>query len=152
MKRVQPKPSIRFRYGRPTDLPAIHSLMLSSGMSGEIDPHECLVAENKAGILGFARVEVIQQQAFIRPIVVQPSAQHQGIGRQLVQHLFDQWSELRVVSRGKVQDFYRRMGFTHYPWKDVPREIRQECELCPEVSNCQPIPMVGYREFTVQED
>lgn len=146
MKREQHPHNLYFRSGRTADLAVIENLLHLAGMDGEIDPRHCLIAESQSGILGFARVETIRQKAFIRPIVVHPSAQQQGIGRGLIQRLLAQYSELRVVSRGDAQEFYRRMGFAQFPWSEVPEEIRCECELCPQASSCQPIPMVGYRQ------
>ena len=146
MKRKQHPPNLHFRSGRTADLPVIKDLLHLAGMDGEIDPHDCLVAESQSGILGFARLETIRQKVFIRPIVVHPSARQQGIGCRLIQHLFAQCPELRVISRGEAQEFYHRMGFAQFPWSEVPEEIRRECELCPQASSCQPIPMVGYRQ------
>lgn len=146
MKREQHPHNLYFRSGRNADLPVIKHLLHLAGMDGEIDPHRCLIAESPSGILGFARVEAIRQKVFIRPIVVHPSAQQQGVGRGLIQRLFTQCPELRVVSRGEAQEFYRRMGFAQFPWSEVPEEIRCECELCPQASSCQPTPMVGYRQ------
>lgn len=150
--RKQAHPVLHLRYGEEVDRPAIVHLLQWAGMNDEIDPRECLIAESHHEVLGFARVEVIQQKAFIRPIVVHPSAQGKGVGRYLVQHLLKLWPTLQVVSRGVAQDFYHRLGFSPIPWEEIPGELRQECEGCPQFLDCQPIPMSAHGEHQGQLD
>lgn len=133
---------VRMRPGCTQDLPALLELLSTYGMSGEITPAECLVAAGPEGLMGFARVEVADGLPFLRPIVVAPEYQHQGIGRRLVQHLLDQLPELRVVARGEAVGFYTRLGFEPTSWEAAPLRFRQECEVCPDSPTCRPVPMI----------
>jgi len=132
---------VRMRPGRPEDQDVLLELLEQNGLVGEITPADCLMAEGVGGVIGFARIEIVEGLPYLRPIVIDTAYRHQGIGRQLVQRLLAQIPELRVTARGEAVDFYTHLGFELMPWEAVPLLFRRECETCPERSACRPVPM-----------
>lgn len=132
---------VRIRPGRPGDQDGLLELLEQNGMAGQITPAECLIAEASEGMIGFARIEMVDGLPYLRPIVITTHYRHQGIGRQLVQCLLTEFPELRVTARGEAVDFYTHLGFELMAWDAVPLPYRRECETCPEMSTCQPVPM-----------
>lgn len=132
---------VRMRRGRPEDQDVLLELLDQYGMVGAITPADCLMAEGVGGVIGFARIEIVEGLPYLRPIVIDTAYRHQGIGRRLVQYLLAQIPELRVTARGEAVDFYTRLGFELMPWEAVPPLFRQECEACPERTACRPVPM-----------
>mgnify|MGYP000889738397 CR=1 FL=1 len=50
--------------------------------------------------------------------------------------------ELRLISRGTSEGFYRKLGFVEMPWEDVDLEAAEEdCDNCPYRAECHPVPM-----------
>lgn len=133
--------ALQFRKGRPGDLYAIRRLLRMMDMDDQINPCSCLVCEKDARLLGFARVEVVEGEPYIRPIVVDSPAQGSGVGRQLVQRLAQEWPHLRVVARGEMVGFYTRLGFKPMGWEEVYPPFVDECCNCPKLANCQPKPL-----------
>jgi N-acetylglutamate synthase-like GNAT family acetyltransferase len=127
------------RPGRPEDAPALQQLMAEADMYAEVDPLECLVADTPHGVIGFARVEFFEDVPYLRPVVVAPPYQGHGVGRRLVEGLLADYPGLCVVSRGKAAGFYQRLGFQALPWSAVAAEHQEECDLCPERSQCCPV-------------
>ena len=132
---------VRLRHGRPEDQDGLFELLEQNGMAGEITPAECLMAEGAGGVIGFARIEIVDDLPYLRPIVIATQYRHQGIGRLLVKRLLSKRPELRVIARGEAVDFYTHLGFGPMAWEAVPPLYRRECENCPELSPCQPVPM-----------
>ena len=140
---------IRLRQGRPDDHPALMNLLAQNDMVGEISPDDCLLAEKGNRLLGFVRVELDQKIPYLRPVVVASDCRKQGVGRRLVQQLLTEFPELRVVARGQAVDFYERLGFETFEWTELPLRFYRECELCPDLELCNPVPMrYGGREST----
>ena len=127
------------RPGRTKDAPALQQLMVEASMYAEVDPLECLVADTPHGVVGFARVEFFEDVPYLRPVVVAPSYQGHGVGRRLVEGLLADYPELCVVSRGEAAGFYQRLGFQELPWSVVAADHQEECNLCPERSQCCPV-------------
>jgi N-acetylglutamate synthase-like GNAT family acetyltransferase len=136
------------RPGRPEDRSALLELLEQFGVQGEITPSECLVAEGPQGIMGFARLEIFDEAAYLRPIVIASQYQRQGIGRRLVLESLSQVCELRVVARGEAVKFYTHLGFKPVGWTLIPPAFRRECDFCPDFSACQPVPMACLGEET----
>ena len=134
-------PGLQLRRGCPADYPALMDLLVQNDMVGEISPDECWLAEDAEQILGFVRTEIFEGQAYVRPIVVASHCQGLGVGRSLMARLLIEHPELRVVARGHVAGFYRRLGFMPIAWAEVAPILQRECDLCPEAQVCNPIPM-----------
>ena len=131
--------SVELRSGRREDASVLQQLMAEAGMVAEVDAQDCLVADTLNGVAGFARVEFFAGVPYLRPVVVAPAFQGRGVGRRLLEALLADYPGLCVVSRGEAVGFYRRLGFKPLPWSAVAAEQQEECDLCPERSQCRPI-------------
>ncbi len=133
---------ICIRQGRTSDARALAQLLASQRMATDIAPVEFIVAEVNCRLLGAARLEWAGiDQAFLRPIVVATDAQGTGLGRALLERLFDVCSRISVVARGDAVPFYRHLGFTTMDWSSVPGQYRDECECCDDFAQCRPMSM-----------
>lgn len=135
---------LQIRIARPEDLQVICELMATYDMVGDFTIENCLVAERGGTLAGFARVEYLSQRAYIRPIVIAAQFQGQGIGKLLMQRLFELDRSLAVVSRGSAVGFYNRLGFEPVDWEDIPTVYRNECIACPDYKTCWPVPLVWH--------
>jgi N-acetylglutamate synthase-like GNAT family acetyltransferase len=136
------EPALKIRNGIELDRQALSELLAANSMEDKaFDPNEFLLAEKEGKLAGAARLEWIGQEVYLRPIVVASRAKGQGIGRALVEHLLHAWPNIKVIARGKVVDFYKKMGIISIDWTLVPETYRVECELCPDRVTCQPVPM-----------
>lgn len=133
--------NLRIRPAVAADLPAIQALMASSDMYGEFEAGDCSVAEGDAGMLGFIRVELAGDEAYVRPIVVDLSKRGLGIGSRLVEHVLAEQAKLKVVARGSALSFYRRLGFSEIGWEAISAAFVDECRGCPERAICGPVAM-----------
>jgi len=131
------------RDGRSSDRPFLDGLLDAQGMAAGADPAEFVVATDDGGGLGAARAEVVEGEAWVRPIAVLPSAQGQGVGSVLLLELLRRYGVLSLVARGAIAGFYHRRGFIEVGWDRVPGVLREECDKCPCRSECRPRPMRG---------
>lgn len=129
------------RWAIPADLPAITELMASYDMVGDITADECLVAVADRVLSGFARVELASGVPYLRPIVVAKDYHGRGVGRSLLQTLLNKFPALRLVARGDAAGFYARFGYVPCSWADVYPPYTSECQHCPDLASCQPVPM-----------
>jgi N-acetylglutamate synthase-like GNAT family acetyltransferase len=130
------------RQGRPSDECALVHLLASQRMGTDIDPVEFIVAEVNCRLLGAARLEWTESDdAFLRPIVVATQARGIGLGRALLERLFDVCSKISVVARGDAVPFYQHLGFRAMDWSSVPSQYRIECECCEDFAQCRPMSM-----------
>ncbi|MBN1538347.1 MAG: GNAT family N-acetyltransferase [Anaerolineales bacterium] len=132
---------VHLRWGTPADKSIITALLKRENMGEGIDPAECLIAEADTGLLGFARVEEVDGESYLRPIIVSPQGKGKGIGRFLMQGLQQKWDKLLLVARGDAVGFYRKLGFEIVNWQELAEVIHQECVQCPDIDKCCPTPM-----------
>jgi N-acetylglutamate synthase-like GNAT family acetyltransferase len=111
-------------------------------MGVDISVDYCLVAVEEKSPVGLARLEFGEGIPYVRPVVVLPVRQGKGIGTRLLRIVIATYQEVRVVSRGPSTEFYRKLGFERMAWGDIHQPFRQECEQCPDRSECNPCPMV----------
>ena len=64
-----------------------------------------------------------------------------GVGRTLVEDAGARHDEIRLVARGKSIGFYRALGFVEIPWEDIAPGVTEECDGCPLIDECGPLPM-----------
>jgi N-acetylglutamate synthase-like GNAT family acetyltransferase len=133
--------SVQLRAAVPADLPLIYRLLELNDMLGEVEAQDCVVAEAKGEMAGFARLELADGAPYIRPIVVAPDGQGKGVGRELIQYLLLTFPKLRVIARGDALGFYTRLGFRQMDWDQVYPPFAQECRDCPHLPSCDPQPL-----------
>ncbi|MGV8084277.1 MAG: GNAT family N-acetyltransferase [Coriobacteriia bacterium] len=132
------------RQGAEADLPVISELLSENGMDDLDDPVEtCTVAEIDGEVAGFIHIETVEGRAWIRPVIVTPGFEGEGIGSTLVRSALEHCEELYIVARGDAVPFYERLGFTLLSWDEVPEVYCDECDrLCEDREACGPTPMV----------
>lgn len=133
--------SFSLRPGEPRDRARLDVLLTAEDMRGQFPPHEFTVCELGGVVVGAARVEIMDNRAWIRPIVVDDAYQGSGIGSALVEAALTNHETLFAVARGPAVPFYERLGFEPVPWDEVPGVLWHECDGCPDVRSCGPLPM-----------
>jgi N-acetylglutamate synthase-like GNAT family acetyltransferase len=134
--------SLLVREANKGDLREIEILMEQHDMVGSFDYKRCLVADaGEAGLAGFARLELIGNRFYIRPIIVSELFQGRGIGKGLVEYFLSVFSDITVVARGSAEGFYRTLGFSPVGWEEVHGDYCYECQVCPDLDSCLPVPM-----------
>jgi len=132
--------AILIRQGRLSDGRALARLLASQQMATDIDAVDFIVAEVNGQLLGAARLAWAgTEDAFLRPIVVAPEARRRGLGRALLERLFDTCPSISVIAQSDAVPFYRRLGFTDRDWTSLPAEYRDECERCDDLAQCRPL-------------
>jgi N-acetylglutamate synthase-like GNAT family acetyltransferase len=132
------------RAGVSSDQAVLDGLLEAEGMGAGVDPSEFVVVESDGRIVGIARAEVIDGDAWIRPIAVTAPGRGRGIGSTLVRELAARHGTLRVVARGASAGFYAALGFVEMGWETTAEGLRAECEQCPDLDACHPVPMVRW--------
>ena len=132
---------ITLRQGRAEDEEAIRDLLAAYGMAGDLDPFECLLAEDADCLAGLARIERAGGTAYLRPIAVASAYLGQGIGRKLIEALHAREDQIRVVARGSAAGFYETLGFLPLDWGRVEQAFQAECAACPNLGECSPVAM-----------
>ena len=136
---------ITLRQGRVEDTEAIRELLAACGMADDLDPCECLLAEDVDCLAGLARSERAGGIAYLRPIAVASAYQGQGIGRRLIEALHAREDRIRVVARGSAAGFYETLGFLPLDWERVEPAFQAECATCPDLGKCSPVAMWSER-------
>ncbi len=129
------------RIAREADRAALDRLFAGEDMGGDYDTLEVIVYEVDGAIAGALRVELGDDAAWIRPVVVEEAYQMQGIGAILVRTALARHGSLSAVARGVAVPFYERMGFEPMSWEHVPWTMQAECGTCMDRDECLPLPM-----------
>lgn len=136
------KDSIPVRQAHPDDVRGIEALMEEYDMVGSFDYQQCLVVDaGDAGLAGFARMDLVDNRFYIRPIIVSTRFQGQGLGKSLVKYLLSVFADITVIARGSAEGFYRALGFSPVGWEQIDEDFCRECRLCPDLNDCFPVPM-----------
>ena len=92
--------------------------------------------------VGFLRLAFSEAGvAHINPVVTYAEWRGFGVGRALVENACARHDEVRLVARGKSIGFYRALGFVEIPWEDIAPGVTEECDGCPLIDECDPLPM-----------
>lgn len=132
------------RDARIRDMPLIDTYASAEGMDRIPGPKGVRVAVNDEDeVVGFCRLQRDANGiAYVNPIVTYELWRGYGVGRALIQDARRIAGELRLISRGSSEGFYRKLGFSDMPWSDVDLEAASEdCDNCPYREACGPVPM-----------
>lgn len=116
----------------------------AEGMDVIPGPDRVRVAVNDDDeVVGFCRLQDdVNGIAYVNPIVTYSAWRGYGVGRALIEDARAMAGELRLISRGTSEGFYRKLGFVEMPWSEVDLEAASEdCENCPYRDACGPVPM-----------
>lgn len=143
---------VHFRFATEADRVALQSLLAANQMRTDVEPGEFFIATFQDGLVGAARLEWVDQEAYLRPIVVEREWQGKGVGKALLQRVMRGLASLTLVARREAVGFYTRMGFLPVSWEQVPIRDRRECGECPDREECQPMPMRWVGEPSTGEE
>lgn len=132
------------RNARKDDMPFINAYAAAEGMDVIPGPDRVRVAVNGDDVVvGFCRLQDdVNGIAYVNPIVTYSEWRGYGVGRALIEDARAIAGELRLISRGTSEGFYRKLGFVEMPWSDVDLEAAEEdCDNCPYRAECGPVPM-----------
>ena len=132
------------RDARQEDMAAIDALAHDEGMDRIPGPERVRVATSIRGdVVAFCRLQDdVNGIAYVNPIVTHPLWRSRGVGRALIEDARSLAGELRLISRGTSEGFYRKLGFVEMPWSEVDLEAASEdCDNCPWRDTCGPVPM-----------
>ena len=116
----------------------------AEGMDVIPGPDRVRVAVNDDDeVVGFCRLQDdVNGIAYVNPIVTYSAWRGYGVGRALIEDARAMAGELRLISRGTSEGFYRKLGFVEMAWSEVDLEAASEdCDNCPYRDACGPVPM-----------
>ena len=132
------------RNAREGDMALINSYAHAEGMDSIPGPQRVRVAVNEDdAVVGFCRLQDdLNGIAYVNPVVVYSLWQGYGVGRALIEDARALAGELRLISRGPNEGFYRKLGFVEMSWKEADLAAASEdCDNCPYRESCGPVPM-----------
>lgn len=132
------------RDARDDDMQLIDAYAHAEGMDRIPGPARVRVAVNdEDAVVGFCRLQDdVNGIAYVNPIVTYAPWRGYGVGKALMEDARAIAGELRLISRGTSEGFYRKLGFQEMPWSDVDLEAASEdCDNCPYREACGPVPM-----------
>lgn len=136
------KKNISIRDYVPNDEGAIEALAAAEDMGHLSGFEETLVATDEENrIVGFCRVRTIDGIHYVNPVVSSPEVRGDGVGKMLMNAARERFGELRFVARGYAVPFYRHIGCTEIPWKDITPIVAGDCDDCNRAATCNPLPM-----------
>lgn len=136
----------KVRFAKQSDMTAIKELLSTNDLPYEdIDGHlpHFLVAEKGARIVGAAGLEIHQNFALLRSLVVSSSEAGKGLGSILVQKILS-YAQSRNIERvflltTTADQFFKKIGFEQTDRNSVPIAIRNTKEfasICPSTAVC----------------
>jgi len=132
------------RDAREADMGLVNSYANAAGMDRMPGVERIRVAVNEDDVVvGFCRLQDDANGiAYVNPIVTYEPWRGYGVGRALIEDAHARAGELRLISRGTSEGFYRKLGFAEMSWEDVDLEAASEdCDNCPYRETCGPVPM-----------
>lgn len=132
------------RDARPSDMGLIDAYARQEGMDVLPGPERVRVAVNDSDEpVGFCRLQDDAQGiAYVNPIVTYGPWRGYGVGAALIADARQLAGELRLISRGASEGFYRKLGFQEMPWQEADLSAASEdCDGCPYYEECGPLPM-----------
>lgn len=132
------------RDAREGDMALIDAYANAEGMDVIPGPDRVRVAVNADDeVVGFCRLQDdLNGIAYVNPIVTYSAWRGYGVGRALIVDAQEIAGELRLISRGASEGFYRKLGFEEMPWSEADLGAASEdCDDCPYREACGPVPM-----------
>jgi len=123
------------------DLPAVRSLLETQHLALDgIDEHvsTMVVAKKGSEVVGAAAVELYADGALLRSVVVDPTAQGQGLGHRLSDAALsiakDRGTRTAFLLTTTAEKFFPKLGFEQIVRDDVPASVQASIEFqsaCP---------------------
>ncbi len=153
---VSPDAPAAIRRARVSDAERLYELINYHAARGDMLPKTLDQIYNRvrsfnvidvAGeVVGCAALHITWRDlAEIVSVVTHPDFQGRGLGRRLIEPLFDEARELGLptifVLTGAV-GFFSRMGFREVPKLHLPHKIWQDCQICTKQDHCDEVAMI----------
>ncbi len=131
------------RPAREKDKALLDSYCYAEGMDHLPDVERVTVAvDEEDAPVGFIRlVRGANGVDHVNPVVTYRLWRGYGVGRALIEDALREVPELRLVARGPSVPFYERLGFSACGWDEVDTSVTEECDGCPMIDECHPLPM-----------
>jgi len=124
-----------------SDLPAVRRLLETQHLPLDgVDEHVAtmVVAKQGSEVVGAAAVELYEDGALLRSVVVDPAAQGQGLGRRLSEAVLslaqDRGVRTAFLLTTTAENFFPKLGFEPIVRDDVPTSVQASIEFqsaCP---------------------
>lgn len=135
--------SYTIRPAEPKDETYVRTLMEVGGMGLAPDWQDAIVAANGVDApIGYLRVQQTDKGPHVAPVAVYPYWQGCGIGRALMEHAVQQHGYLKLVARGEVADFYRKLGCREITLDQISGDLEEDCAHCADFDTCRPVPFI----------
>lgn len=134
--------AIVIRDATEQDAARIAQLVEDAGM-GTLTPRgRSYMAERDGAVAGFIRIVEAEGQPYVSPVIVDPGARHEGIGRALMEFARARYGALLFVARGHAVPFYEALGCEQVAPERISPELGEDCDSCPDFATCRPLPMI----------
>ena len=130
------------RRAEHSDLPVVRRLLDSQHLPLDgIDEHieTMVVADSGSEVVGAAAVELYEDGALLRSVVVSPPARGQGLGHRLSEAALsiatDHGTRTAFLLTTTAEGFFPTLGFERVAREDVPASVKASIEFqsaCPE--------------------
>jgi amino-acid N-acetyltransferase len=129
------------RRAEHSDLPVVRRLLDSQHLPLDgIDEHieTMVVADSGSEVVGAAAVELYEDGALLRSVVVSPPARGQGLGHRLSEAALsiatDHGTRTAFLLTTTAEEFFPKLGFERVAREDVPASVKASVEFqsaCP---------------------
>ncbi len=155
---VQLVPIAEVREARTSDVDHIFSLLELHAERGIILPRSKAnilndltnfsVIEIQGRIAACGALEIFTKELCeVRSLVVHTDFEHQGLGRHVVNDIFNRAKGLglsRIMALTYVPEFFHRLGFHTVPKETFPEKIWGVCFKCSKFNDCNEIAVLKY--------
>jgi amino-acid N-acetyltransferase len=151
-----PEAAVEVRRARVGDVPRLYEIINYYAARGDMLPktmdqlynrvRNFNVAEADGEVVGCAALHITWADlAEVVSVSVHPDFQGRGLGRLLVEPLFDEARALGIPTLFTLTlqvGFFSRLGFREVPKLRLPHKIWQDCTTCFKQDRCDEIAMV----------
>lgn len=151
-----PDAVVQVRRARVGDVPRLYELINYYAVRGDMLPktmdqlynrvRNFNVADADGEVVGCAALHITWADlAEVVSLAVHPDFQGHGLGRRLVEPLFDEARTLGISTLFTLTlqvGFFSRLGFREVPKLRLPHKIWQDCATCFKQDRCDEIAMV----------
>jgi amino-acid N-acetyltransferase len=151
-----PASAMAIRRGRVGDVPRLYEIINYYAARGDMLPktmdqlynrvRNFHIAEADGDVVGCAALHITWADlAEVVSLAVHPDFQGYGLGRRLVEPLFDEAQDLGIPTLFTLTlqvGFFSRLGFHEVPKLELPHKIWQDCTTCFKQDRCDEIAMV----------
>lgn len=153
---ARPDAEVRVRRARVGDIPRLYEIISHYAARGDMLPktldqlygrvRNFNVAEADGEVVGCAALHITWADlAEVVSVAVHPDFQGRGLGRLLIEPLFDEAHALGIPTLFTLTlqvGFFRRLGFRELPKLRLPHKIWQDCTSCFKQDRCDEIAMI----------